>query len=116
MNVNPQPAADALLLDESKYLAGSREDLEEGIELAAVLMQMLHPLVKDLKRTAGMRAADQTRIVALTSLLVRLVAQLRRLSSQAATEAADVDVWRAIRRRAIGDDEPPGGVAKKLKR
>ena len=116
MEVNPQTAADCLLLDESKYLAGSREDLEQAIELAAILMQALHPLAKDLHRRADMRAADHGRIVALTGLLVRLIAQLRKLSDEAATDASDVDVWRAIRRRAMADDEQPSGVAKKLKR
>lgn len=116
MKVNPQAVADCLLLDESKYLAGSREDLEDGIELAAILMQALHPLVKDLSQRANMRAADQTRIVALTGLLVRLIAQLRKLSDQASADARDADVWRALRRRAIGDDEQPSGVAKKPKR
>jgi hypothetical protein len=115
MEVNPQPVADALLLDESKYLASTREDLEQGIELAAVLMQLLHPLVKDMRRTAAMRAADQTRIVALTGLLVRLIGQLRKLSDQAAADASDADVWRSIRRRAMADDEQPSGVAKKPK-
>ena len=116
MEINPQPVADALLLDESKYLAGTREDLEQGIELAAVLMQALHPLANKMGRPATMRAADQTRIVALTGLLVRLIGQLRKLSDQAASEASDADVWRAIRRRAMADGEQPSGVAKKLKR
>ena len=115
METNPQPAADILLLEESKLLDGNREDLEQAIELAAVLMQCLHPLVKDMRRTAAMRAADQTRIVALTGLLVRLIGQLRKLSDQAAAEASDADVWRAIRRRAMADDEQPSGVAKKPK-
>lgn len=116
MNTNPQPAADTLLLDEPKLLDGSREDLEQAIELAAVVMQALHPLVKDMRRNAMMRAADQNRIVALTGLLVRLIGQLRKLSDQAAAEASDAEVWKAIRRRAMADDEQPSGVAKKLKR
>ena len=116
MEINPQPATDILLLEEHKILDGSREDLEQAIQMAAVLMQCLHPLVKDMKRGADMRAADHGRIVALTGLLVRLIAQLRKLSDEAATDASDVDVWRAIRRRAMADDEQPSGVAKKLKR
>lgn len=116
METNIQPAADTLLLDESKLLDGNREDLEHAIELAAVLMQALHPLVAKMGRSAVARQADQARIVALTGLIVRLIGQLRKLSDQAAADASDVDVWRAIRRRAMADDEQPSGVAKKPKR
>jgi hypothetical protein len=116
METNLQPAADALLLDESKLLDGNREDLEHAIELAAVLMQALHPLVAKMGRSAVARQADQGRIVALTGLIVRLIGQLRKLSDQAAADATDADVWRAIRRRAMAEDEQPSGVAKKPKR
>ena len=84
METNPQPAADTLLMDEAKLLDGNREDLEHAIELAAVLMQALHPLVAKMGRSALARQADQTRIVALTGLIVRLIGQLRKLSGQAA--------------------------------
>jgi len=87
MQTNPQPAADTLLMDEAKLLDGNREDLEHAIELAAVLMQALHPLVAKMDRSAVARQADQKRIVALTSLIVRLIGQLRKLSGQAATDA-----------------------------
>lgn len=116
MEMNLQPAADTLLLDESKLLDGNREDIEQAIEIAALLMQALHPLVAKLGRPAVVRAADQGRIVALTGLIVRLIGQLRKLSDQAAADATDADVWRAIRRRAMADDEQPSGVAKKHKR
>lgn len=116
METNIQPAADTLLLDESKLLDGNREDLEHAIELAAVLMQALHPLVAKMGRSAVARQADQARIVALTGLIVRLIGQLRKLSDKAAADASDADVWRAIRRRAMADDEQPSGVAKKPKR
>ena len=116
METNIQPAADALLLSEKKLLDSNREDLEHAIELAAVLMQALHPLAAKMGRSAVARQADQARIVALTGLLVRLIGQLRKLSDQAATRVSDTDVWRAIRRRAMADDEQPSGVAKKPKR
>lgn len=116
MEVNPQPAADTLLLDKSKLLDGNRKDLEHAIELAAVLMRALHPLVAKMGRSALARQVDQARVVALTGLIVQLIGQLRKLSDQDAAGASDAGEWRAIRRRAMADDEQPSGVAKKPKR
>lgn len=114
MEISSQEIADALVLDESRYLSGTVENLSQAIHLASLTLKNLYPQARDKTRTQMMRQADEMRIAVLIGLLVRLSAQLSKLNEQKAEEVSDADVWRAIRRRAM-ENEQPDGVAKKSK-
>lgn len=112
---NPQATADILLLDESKYEAGSREDIEDALHIAAVVLQELRALAKDLRRPVPTRISDESRITALIGFIMRLTAQLKALSRQAADDAADAQLWLSLRSRN-SEESQPSGVAKRAKK
>ena len=111
-NKNPQDIADFLLEQERKYAVGTREDIEDALHLAAVVLEELRPLVSNFSRTAIMRKADENRIVALIGFIKRLTAQLIHLSSQSAAPSTSTQLWQALANRSK-DKNPPSGVAKR---
>lgn len=114
MEVSSQAIADNLVLMEFRYISGNVEDLTQAIHLASLALESLYPQSRDRARTLRMQQADERRVAFLIGLLVRLSGQLSKLNDQKQEEANNVQVWRAIRRRAL-QNEQPGGVAKSPK-
>lgn len=116
MNMNPQPIADALVLDEDKILSGSREEITRAIYLACCLMDSLWPLAANLSRGADACKADKVRLGALNRLNLRLSENLLKREEEAIEAAKDEELWKALRGRAMGAGEQTNGVEKKPKR